>query len=95
MLTCSALDGTGVPEIWEAVGEFRAALGNGILARRSEQAKEWLWSEVTASLIDTVRSNADTAARVRALEQDVGAGRRTPTSAARQILGEMLGTDPG
>src|SRR4051812_10717608 len=45
--TCSALAGTGVAAIWEVVERFRQAVGEtGMLRRRAEQARAWMWNEV-------------------------------------------------
>jgi LAO/AO transport system kinase len=84
----SAVEGTGIDELWATVEEFRAALGatGDLERRRAEQAREWMWSEVSESLMESLRRDADVSALVQRLEQAVTAGEVPPASAARQIL---------
>ncbi len=91
VVTCSALEGTGVPEVWAAVEEFRTASAGALPQRRAEQAREWLWSEITESLTDALRADPAVADLARQLESAVAAGTTTPTAAARTILDAFLG----
>src|SRR5205085_12179191 len=61
--TCSALLGEGIDELWETVGTLVSGMrASGDLdARRAEQARSWMWSEVTDTLLDELRD--DTAVR--------------------------------
>jgi LAO/AO transport system kinase len=90
VLTCSALDGTGIPEVWAAIEEFRAACGDALPGRRADQARDWLWSEITESLTDALRADPAVADLTRRLEAEVAAGTTTPTAAARAILAAFL-----
>ena len=62
----SALEGTGVREIWDDVAHFRAALEqSGAWARRrAEQARAALWSEIGDSLLDHFRTAPAVAQRL-------------------------------
>ena len=84
----SALEGTGIDELWATVEEFRAALGaTGELdRRRAEQAREWMWSEVSDSLMDSLQHDERVSTMVLQLEDAVTAGELPPAAAARQIL---------
>jgi GTPase len=84
----SALEGTGIPQIWDDVARFRAALeGTGAWSRRrAEQARSALWSEIGDSLLDCFRVCPAVAGRLFVAEEDVIEGRRTPTAAARKLL---------
>jgi LAO/AO transport system kinase len=87
VLTCSALGDQGVPEVWQAILRHRDALGGeGLAARRSDQARRWMWREVEEGLMQALRSDPAVAARVGALEQAVAAGRATPGEAAGVLL---------
>jgi len=88
VLLASALEGTGIDEVWCAVGDYMTSVrASGALAtRRAEQAREWMWSEVTDSILERVRTGPHTAARLRALEADVEGGRISPAAAARRLL---------
>ncbi len=94
VLLASALQGEGIAEVWAtiaaALAERRAS--GALAARRAAQARDWMWSEVTDSLLDAVRSDARVREHVDALEADVTSGRCSPTTAARRIL-ETLGEE--
>ena len=53
---------------------------------RAEQARDWMWSEVTETLVERVRAGAHRSRDVDALEADVLAGRISPAAAARRLL---------
>ena len=91
----SALDGTGIDELWSTVEEFRSALGVGgdLERRRAEQAREWMWSEVSESLMDALRHDERVAGLVGRLEAAVTAGEVPPAAAAAQILAAFRGSD--
>ncbi len=93
VLQCSSLGGQGIPEIWDAVGRFRAALGeSGELAeKRRRQALAWMWSEVGESLMAALRAHPGVAGQVGALEAEVKDGALTPTTAAARLLQTFLG----
>jgi LAO/AO transport system kinase len=88
VVLCSALEGTGIADVWAAVEEFRAALtATGELdARRAEQARDWMWSEISDSLLERLRADPTAASAARRLETDVRAGRVPPTAAAERVL---------
>ena len=94
VLACSALNGIGVAEVWQAVASFRASVtANGELVEaRSAQATAWLWSEIGDTLIDRFRSDATVASLLPDVESSVAAGRITPAKAALQLL-EAFGTN--
>lgn len=94
VLACSALNGTGVAEVWQAVTSFRAAVtaDGELLEARSAQATAWLWSEIGDTLIDRFRSDATVASLLPKVESSVAAGRITPAKAALQLL-EAFGTN--
>ncbi|MDQ1447297.1 MAG: GTPase, partial [Actinomycetota bacterium] len=86
--TCSALLGEGIDELWETIGALvAAARTSGELAsRRAEQARAWMWSEVTDTLLDELRADSAVRARLEALEEDVSRGRISPAAAAHEVL---------
>ncbi len=92
--TCSALTGTGIPEVWDTVAEFRAAVAESLPGLRAGQNRQWMWSEVTDSLLDALTADAATAELARRLEEEVAAGTTTPTAAARAVLDAHLGSRP-
>ena len=96
VLECSALDGTGVAELWAAAEAHRATLeGTGALAdRRASQTRAWMWGEISAGLLERLRTQPKLAELATQLEADTVAGRVPPTVAADQILDAFVGADP-
>ena len=92
VLLCSALSGTGVPEVWEAVGAYRAALEpeGEIAERRSEQARQWLWQEVQEGLMAALQADPAVEAAAAKLEAKVVAGELPATAAAQELLKAFL-----
>jgi len=86
--TCSALLGEGIGELWQTIEELvNAARASGDLAaRRTEQARAWMWSEVTDTMLEEVRADPEVNARIASLEADVTAGRVSAAAAARRVL---------
>jgi len=91
----SALEGTGIREVWDDVAHFRAALERtgAWSRRRAEQARAALWSEIGDGLIEHFRAAPAVARRLAAAEEEVMAGTRTPTAAAGTLLAAFLGKD--
>ena len=89
VVTCSALLGKGIAEVWAAAEDFRSAVRPELTALRAEQSRQWMWSEVSDSLIDTLRADAETAELARRLDHEVATGVTTPTAAARGDRGRV------
>ena len=91
--TVSALEGTGIKEVWDDVARVRAALeqSGAWSRRRAEQARAALWSEIGDNLLEHFRSAPAVARRLAAVEPEVMAGTHTPTAAARALLAAFLG----
>jgi LAO/AO transport system kinase len=89
----SALEGIGIPEVWDEVARFRAALerSGAWSRRRAEQARAALWSEVGDSLVERFRTAPAVTRRLAEVEKQVMAGTRTPGAAARTLLAAFLG----
>lgn len=88
VIRCSAITGDGIPDVWDAVRRSHEQLRDrGDLDRlRAAQNVAWMWSEVTADLLDGLRSHPEVQADLDALEAQVAAGRRSPASAAEELL---------
>ncbi|MCW5748335.1 MAG: methylmalonyl Co-A mutase-associated GTPase MeaB [Alphaproteobacteria bacterium] len=90
--TCSALEGHGIAEVWQAVGRYRVAQGEaGIAKRRGAQARAWLWNEIGETLMAALRRHPDVRHLLPALERDVESGALAPSAAARRALDTFLG----
>ena len=87
-LTCSALTGDGLDDLWRVVEEHRNTLSDiGLFEdRRRRQQLRWMWSMVDEALIEAVRSHPGVASKLRDLESAVLDGTVPATTAAEMIL---------
>ena len=86
--TCSALEGTGVPELWAAVEEFRRAgeARDGIKKRRAGQARAEMWTEIADGLMAALKADRAAQRQVPKLEARLAKGAIAPGAAARALL---------
>jgi LAO/AO transport system kinase len=91
VLQLSALHGTGLPEFWQVVDEFRQSqTSTGRLAeRRQAQDEAWMWERVHAGLRQRFNDHAAVQAALPALSAEVRAGRVAASVAARRLLDLM------
>jgi LAO/AO transport system kinase len=88
VVTCSALEGTGVEEIWRIIsdritgGEWVAHLK----ARRSEQNANWMWSLVNQHIHDALRFSAEVSSVADQAATQVRAGALSPVMASERII---------
>lgn len=88
VLTMSALEGTGITELWAAVLKHREVLtGAGEFeSRRRAQQVEWTWSMVRDAVVDRVLTHPVVKEARAEIERQVRAGEITPALAAQQLL---------
>jgi LAO/AO transport system kinase len=93
VLACSAEQGTGVAEIWQAIQEFKShTLANGFFhENRRQQAGYWLQEALQAGLQAAFFSNPAVREKLAAVEPEVLAGRMSPFAAAEGVLRVFLG----
>jgi LAO/AO transport system kinase len=88
VLTMSAIEGTGLTELWDTVERHRQVLTDAgeFDARRRAQQVDWTWQMVRDAVLDRVLTNP-AVRKIRAdVERRVRAGELTPALAAQQIL---------
>ena len=92
-LRSGILEGRGVDECWDSIEEHHRVLdGAGMLQqRRAEQAKAWMWGELSTGLLERLQLDPAAAEAAARLEADVEAGRIPPTVAASQVLDAFHG----
>ena len=92
VVTCSSLDGRGIPEVWEQIERYRETLtASGELStRRKAQARSWMWSETTDSLISALCRDPAAQRLIPELENAVSEGRLPPTVSAQRLLEAFL-----
>lgn len=88
VLRCSALTGTGIPEICNRIESFRDAVRKSGERdqRRGDQAVLWFNRELSLSIIERLREGPGLAAALATIERQVAAGTLSPTAGARQIV---------
>jgi LAO/AO transport system kinase len=88
VVTCSALTGEGIAEVWQMVLDHRRLVeGNGCLAqRRSRQALEWMTELVMLGLQESFGADRAVASRLPELREEVRRGQVTPFAASRELL---------
>jgi LAO/AO transport system kinase len=94
-MTCSALTGAGIRELWERVHEYAVLTrGNGwFAASRREQQRRWLHEMIDQSLRQRFLAHGAVRSRMEALERDVVEGRTTSFRAARTLLAAYSDSD--
>jgi LAO/AO transport system kinase len=88
VLTMSAMDGTGLTELWETVERHCKVLTDAgeFEARRRDQQVDWTWQMVRDTVLDRMLSNPAVRKMRADVERQVRAGELTPAMAAQQIL---------
>ena len=86
--TCSSTDGHGIGEAWEVMQQHNTLLeSNGqLVARRADQARDWMWSEVNGNLLAALQNDPGVREQIPILEAAVGAGELPPVAAANTLL---------
>src|ERR1043166_8891571 len=87
VLTCSALTGAGITELWQKILDHPAAMkGCGEFAeRRRQQQGKWMGAMLEQRMRARLRADPARRARVKKPEAEVAAGRVSPALAAEQI----------
>jgi LAO/AO transport system kinase len=88
VLTMSALEGTGLQELWDTVLRHRdvSTEAGEFEAKRRQQQVDWTWSMVRDAVLDRVLANP-AVKKIRAeVEQQVRDGELTAALAAQRIL---------
>ena len=88
VLTCSAVDGTGLGDVWQQIEAHRATLERTgqFEQRRADQQVRWMWQLVQDRLRADLESHAEVRQLVPSLVAQLTAGTTTPAAAAASIL---------
>lgn len=96
VVTCSALEGTGVDDLWERVLDHRAHLGEaGLAAKRAEQQLDFTWAMVRDELDERLRLSPGVRALRAEVRAQVLAGELPATVAADRLLAAYDGDRDG
>jgi LAO/AO transport system kinase len=88
VLSCSALEMTGIDVIWEAVLDHEKKLSNTgeLEEKRQKQALAWMWALVEEGLKLRFHKNKEVARQLSKVTRAVKSGRTAPTVAASKLL---------
>ena len=88
VLTCSAVDMTGICEIWQTVLSHRKKLSDSgeLEQRRRQQALDWMWSLIEEGLKNRFNQNPEVKMHLPKLARGVEKGTTAPTIAAEELL---------
>jgi LAO/AO transport system kinase len=91
VMTLSALEGKGVPELWDKVSHFeKLQKANGKFdSRRKKQAGAWMWDRIDAGLKNAFRNNEAVQELLPSLIAQVNQGTMAASVAARRLLEAM------
>ncbi len=93
--TCSSITGEGIEEAWREIEHFMDTIQKSgeLVSRRANQAREWMWSETSDSLLSALRNDQRVRQLIPALEQAVTRGSLPPGNAAARLLAAFLGNN--
>jgi len=91
VMTLSALEGRGVPELWDKVTHFeKLQRANGKFeSRRKQQAGAWMWDRIDTGLKTAFQNNAAVQELLPILIAEVNQGTMAASVAARRLLESM------
>ncbi|MFZ0835647.1 MAG: methylmalonyl Co-A mutase-associated GTPase MeaB [Mycobacterium sp.] len=94
VLTMSALEGTGLQELWDTVLRHRDVLTEAgqFEANRRQQQVDWMWSMVRDAVLDRVLSNPGVRDMRAGVERQVRDGELTAALGAQRILDSASGS---
>jgi len=95
VLTCSALQETGMDQIWNLIQAFeKTTKENGFFDKnRQNQNLHWMHDRIRQSLEDRFYGGPDIIAKLKSLEKDVMEGKELPDLAADDLLRIFLQKD--
>ena len=86
VLVMSALEDSGIPGVWQAVIEHRAAIEASLKERRAAQAETWLWRVVEEDVVRELRRSPAVAVLLPTILKNVQAGRLSPGRGAERLV---------
>lgn len=92
-VTCSAVTGEGISDVWEVVLQHRAQMQTGgwFDQNRRQQRQTWLREAVRNQLLEQFRHDERVKAALPGIEQTVREGELSPTRAAKALVEKFRG----
>ena len=88
VVKCSALNKTGIDEIWEIILNFKT-LGykkGWIQEKRTKQLEKWIWDDLQKNLFERIKGDKKLVSEFVKLEKKVSKNLISPTEASKKIL---------
>jgi len=87
-LTCSALTGKGIPEVWSMIKKFEKLTEDSglFVERRKRQSLEWIYRMVEDGLKDSFYNDPGVKKKLAEIKEKVLKSEAAPTAAAEQLL---------
>lgn len=93
VLTCSALEGTGIDTVWSRIIRHREFLGDrGLGEKRAQQQLDFTWALVRDEIEQRLRMSDDVRAARTRLREQILSGEVTAPQAADEILAVIEST---
>jgi LAO/AO transport system kinase len=91
VMTCSALTGDGMAELWAAILDHRARMEKSgeLQARRREQQVKWMWAILEERMFARLRSSPALKSKLPQIEAAVAAGKMSASVAVEEIAAAM------
>ena len=88
VLTCSALETTGIDTVWQTVLDHRKKLSETgeLEEKRRRQALDWMWMLIEEGLKEKFRTNPKIKKLLPRIIRDIEKGIASPTEAAGELL---------
>jgi LAO/AO transport system kinase len=95
VLTCSALEGTGIAMLWENIERFAGVMKERghFQQKRRDQALSWLHDTIRQSLHDRFFAHQEVSQLLDSMQQKVADGEIPPLLAAHKLLETFFGAD--
>ena len=93
VLACSALLQDGIDDVWSKVMAHREALAvdDQLQHLRADQASEWMYSEISESLLESLKADTQLDQLLANLDARVRSGTVSPAAAALAVLRAFAG----
>jgi len=88
VVKCSALNKTGIDEIWKIILNFKT-LGSKkgwIKEKRSKQLEKWIWYDLQKNIFEKIKGNKKLVFEFAKLQKKVSKNIISPTEASKKIL---------
>lgn len=88
VLTCSALEGTGIEKIWSEINSYleQTTKSGFFKERRKKQAAHWMYETIYHRLKESFLNDPDVAKRIPEMEKEVENGTMTSFKAAEKLM---------